>query len=72
MQHNGHKKLQVTPREPQRLPEIWVPSPLLGAAHWINRDSSSGPASSAYYTHNLSMPESVSFGHVLTTCCDLN
>ncbi len=25
-----------------------VPTPQLGAANWINRDSTSGPASSAY------------------------
>ena len=41
-----------------------VPSPQLGAEHWISRDSTSGPAISAYYTHNLSMPESVSPANV--------
>ena len=27
---------------------------------------------SAYHTHNLSMPEPASFGHVLATYCNLN
>jgi hypothetical protein len=41
---------------------------LLDEMHWIIRCSISRPASSAYYAHNLSMPEPVSFGHVLTVC----
>jgi hypothetical protein len=42
----------------------------LDEAYRISRCGIIWPVRSAYYAHNLSMPEPVSFGHVPTPCHD--